>query len=98
MHLALPRVARLAEAVLPDGVRVHALRDDAERRSIAEVVQVSHRTPQPTHRDRTHGSRLDRLFASERSPRRLASSAAYDSGGRCSLSSGSLLTSSTILA
>ena len=41
--LALPRVPRLAEAALSHGVRVHLLGDEAEWRSLTEVVQVWHR-------------------------------------------------------
>ena len=41
-HLALPRVARLAEAVLPDRERVHPLRDVSERRLVTQVVEICH--------------------------------------------------------
>src|SRR5262249_9226214 len=40
--LALPRVARLTEAVLADEVRVHLLRHLAERRSLTEIVEIGH--------------------------------------------------------
>src|SRR5436853_321743 len=42
-HFALPRIARLTEAVLPDDERVHLLRDVAERRALTEIVKVWHR-------------------------------------------------------
>ncbi|PYM14102.1 MAG: hypothetical protein DMD81_19045 [Candidatus Rokuibacteriota bacterium] len=41
-HLALPRVARLPEAILADEVRVHLLRHLAERRPLTEVVEIRH--------------------------------------------------------
>src|SRR2546422_8475192 len=40
-NLALPRLARRAEAVLPHDVRVHARRHVADGRSLAEIVQRS---------------------------------------------------------
>src|ERR1700730_7838790 len=41
--LPLPRIPRLTETVLPDEVRVHPRRHFAERRLLADVVEICHR-------------------------------------------------------
>src|SRR5712691_3534551 len=41
--LSLPRIPRLTETVLPDEIRVHPRRHFAERRLLADVVEICHR-------------------------------------------------------
>src|ERR1700730_17833229 len=41
-HLTLPGIARLAEPILPDEVRVHPRRNFPDRRSVSQIVELCH--------------------------------------------------------